>query len=122
MTKKYNIFRIVFFICSLFCLTFPLTFYGIQAFIYGTKIEKFTLGAFCCVAIGMVVLNFLMKWKLRSMVWLIVLGIFVCLNEIQAMLIMMAVCTILDECLFTPLYKHFNLKYKTNKEIDKRVE
>lgn len=120
-TKKYNFFRYFFLSLSIFALSFPLTFYGIMAFIEGTKVEKFTLGVFCCIAVGMVVVNFLMKLKLRSMIWLIVLGIFVCLNEIQTMLIMVAVCTILDEVLFTPLYKYFKRKAQTNKEIDKRV-
>lgn len=121
-TKKYNFFRYFFLSLSVFALSFPLTFYGIMAFIEGSKVEKFTFGAFCCVAIGMVVINFLMKLKLRSMIWLIVLGIFICLNEIQAMLIMVAVCTILDEICFTPLYKYFKRKAQTNKEIDKRLE
>lgn len=121
-TTKYNILRYLFLSLSIFALSFPLTFYGIQAFIYGSKVEKFTLGAFCCVALGMVVINFLLKMKLRSMIWLIVLGIFICLNEIQAMLIMVAVCTILDEICFTPLHKHFKRKAQTNREIDKRLE
>lgn len=121
-TRKYNLFRYIFLSLSILALSFPLTFYGIMAFIEGTKVEKFTLGVFCCIAVGMVVINFLMKLKLRSMIWLIVLGIFICLNEIQTMLIMVAICTILDEVLFTPLYKYFKRKAQTNKEIDKRME
>ena len=97
-----------------------MTFYGIQAFIYGSKVEKFTLGAFCIVAIGMVAMNFIMKLKLKSMIWLLVLGIYVCLGNIQTLLIMMAVCTILEECLFWPLYKYFKNKKTINKELDKR--
>lgn len=120
-TKKYNLFRYIFLSLSILALSFPLTFYGIMAFIEGTKMEKFTFGVFCMVALGMVIVNFLMKLKLRSMIWLVVLGIFICLNEIQTMLIMVAVCTILDEVLFTPLYKYFKRKAQTNKEIDKRM-
>lgn len=121
MTKKYKLCSILFSVLSIFSLSFPMTYYGIKAFIEGTKVEKFTLGAFCCVAIGMVIINFLMKWKLRSMIWLIFLGIYICLNEIQTLLILVAVCTILDEICFTPLHKHFKRKYQTNKEIDKRM-
>lgn len=121
MTKKYKLCSILFLALSVFSLSFPMTYYGVWAFIEGSKVEKFTLGAFCCVAIGMVVINFLMKWKLRSMIWLVILGIFICLNNIQPLLIMVAVCTILDEICFTPLHKYFKRKYQTNKEIDKRL-
>jgi hypothetical protein len=98
-----------------------MTFYGIKAIIEGTKVQKFTLGAFCVVAIGMVVVNFILKLKLKSMIWLIILGIYICLKEITVLLIMVSICTILDELIITPLYKFFNNKYKINKEIDKRI-
>lgn len=120
-TKKYKYLKNIFLFLSIYCLTFPLVFYGIQAIIKGTKVEKFTLGAFCLIALGMVIVNFLMKIKLKSMIWLILLGIYICLENITVLLIMVAVCTILDEILITPLYKHFNNKYKINKEIDKRA-
>jgi hypothetical protein len=99
-----------------------MTYYGIQAFIKGSKVEKFTLGAFCVVAIGMVSINLLMKIHLKSMVWMLLLGIYVCLDNITTLLIMVAICTILEELVFNPFYKHFKSKYIINKEIDKRLE
>lgn len=122
LTKKYRILKNIFLFISIFCLCFPMTYYGIQAFIKGSKVEKFTLGAFCVVAIGMVSINLLMKIHLKSMVWMLLLGIYVCLDNITTLLIMVAVCTILEELVINPLYKHFKSKYIINKEIDKRLE
>lgn len=122
VTTKYKILKNLFLALSIFCLSFPMTFYGIQAFIYGSKVEKFTLGAFCAVAIGMVVINFIMKIHLKSMVWLLLLGIYICLNNITTLLIMVAVCTIIEELVIHPLYKFFKSKYVINKEIDKRIQ
>lgn len=120
-TKKYRILKNVFLALSIYCLAFPMTFYGVKALIEGTKVQKFTLGAFCVVAIGMVVTNFILKLKLKSMIWLLMLGIYICLRDITTLLIMVSVCTILDELLITPLYKFYLNKYRINKEIDKRV-
>lgn len=122
MTQKYRILKNVFLVLSILCLTFPMTFYGIQAFIQGAKIEKFTLGAFCTVAIGMVVVNFIMKIHLKSMVWLLLLGIYICLDNITTLLLMVAICTIVEEIIIHPIYKYYKQKYTINKEIDKRIE
>ena len=61
-----------------------------------------------------------MKLHLRSAIWLLVLGVYICLQNIQTLLIMVAVCTILDEIVFTPLHKKYKNLYIINKEIDKR--
>ena len=64
--------------------------------------------------------NLILKYHIRSTVWILLIGIYVALRNITPLLIIIAICTILDEFLVTPLYKHYRDRYKINKEIDKR--
>lgn len=73
----------------------------------------------CIILCG---LNVIFKHHIRSVVWILMLGIYVCLKDIQALLIVIAIFTILDEFFVTPLYKHYKERYHINREIDKRIE
>ena len=65
--------------------------------------------------------NLILKYHIRSTVWILLIGIYIALKDITTLLILIAVCTIIDEFIVHPLYKHFKQRYKINKEIDKRV-
>ena len=64
--------------------------------------------------------NLILKYHIRSTVWILLIGIYVALRNITPLLIIISICTILDEFLVTPLYKYYRDRYKINKEIDKR--
>lgn len=64
--------------------------------------------------------NLLLKYSIRSTVWILLIGIYIALKEITPLLIIIAVCTIIDEFIVHPLYVHYRDRYKINKEIDKR--
>lgn len=70
-------------------------------------------GLFCLV-------NLLLKYSIRSTIWILLIGIYIALKDITPLLIIIAVCTIIDEFLVHPAYKHYRDRYKINKEIDKR--
>ena len=82
--------------------------------------EKVALTVTIVFALVLTIINVLFKYSIRSTIWLILLGIYVCIDNIVPLLIMLAVGSILDEFLVTPLAKMFKSKYKINKEIDKR--
>lgn len=120
MTAKYKKMRNLFFILSVASMVGPLLYYGIRGFATGSTVEKFALSMFTTVALIVVFMNIALKIHLRSAIWLMILGIYICLDNITALLIVMAICTLSDEIVFTPLYKRFKTLYVINKEIDKR--
>lgn len=119
-TKKYSRLTILFRCLSVLVLVLPLAYYVITGFIAGEVVEKFTLGVTFVAAAIMFIVNVLFKYHIRSTIWVLVLGIYTAVDNILPLLIMVAVGTILDEFVFTPLYKSFGNKATINKEIDKR--
>lgn len=99
----------------------PIGYFTVNAFIAGEVVEKVSLGALATVAVIMVAINALMKLHLRSPLWLLLIGIYIAVDYIMPVLICVAIGTILDEILFTPLRKHFHNKAVINAEIDKRL-
>lgn len=119
-TKKYTRLAILFRALSILVLVVPVVYYAIIGFINGEPTEKFTLGLTFVIAAALFIANVIFKYNIRSTVWVIILGIYFCVDEILPLLFMVAIGTILDEFVFTPLYKSFHNKKIINKEIDKR--
>lgn len=122
ITKKYTNLYWLFRSISFLVLVVPLIIYGVKGFIEGDVTEKFTLGMTISIAAILVALNILFKYHIRSTIWIIVLGIYFCIDNIMPLLLCIAIGTILDEFIFTPLYKSYKNKATINKEIDKRIE
>ena len=120
-TRKYTNLSILFLALSILVLVAPLAYYSIVGFIEGETTEKFTLGLTFVIAAILFVINILFKFHIRSTIWVLVLGIYFCLDNILPLIFMVAVGNILDEFLFTPLHKHYKSKASINKEIDKRI-
>lgn len=120
ITKKYQRLSILFQALSILVLVAPLAYYTIYGFINGEVTEKLTLGITFVVACILLVINVLFKYHIRSTIWILVLGIYFCIDSIMPLLLMVAIGTILDEFILTPLYKSYKNKCTINKEIDKR--
>ena len=120
-TRKYKNLSILFLALSILVLVAPLAYYSVVGFIEGETTEKFTLGLTFVIAAILFVINILFKFHIRSTIWILVLGIYFCLDSILPLIFMVAVGNILDEFLFTPLHKHYKSKASINKEIDKRI-
>ena len=103
-------------------LTFlPITIWLIIAMAKSNDVTKTALAISITVAGLLTFANLLMKYSIRSTVWVLLIGIYIALKDITPLLIIIAVCTILDEFIVHPLYKHYKERYHINKEIDKRV-
>lgn len=122
ITRKYFNLSILFGCLSFLVLTAPIIYYAVLAFINGETTEKFTLGITFVMAAIFLAINVIFKYHIRSTIWVVVLGIYCCLDNIQMLLIMVAVGTILDEFIFSPLHKSYKQKAGINREIDKRIE
>lgn len=98
----------------------PLLIFVIWGFIEGTPRRKLALGGLMVIAAVLVILNVLMKLSLRCIPWVLLIGIYICLQEVTVLLIIMAATTMLDELVLEPLAKMYKNKLTINKEIDKR--
>ena len=123
MTNKYKKLSILTFLLSAMCSLCPILIYVIKAFVDKDvqEVNKYTLGIMCSVALIVTIINIVAKLHLRCIPWILLLGIYVCLKNITALLVIMAITTIIDELILTPLHKSFKNKYTINKEIDKRL-
>ena len=120
ITKKYHRLFILLRTLSVIVILAPMMYYVIRGFIEGETTEKLTLTGTFFIAIILTAVNVLFKYSIRSTLWIIVLGIYSCIENIMPLLLMIAIGTIFDEFLLTPLYKSYHAKCTINKEIDKR--
>ena len=120
ITKKYQRLAILFQALSIIVLVAPLAYSTILGFINGEVTEKLTLGITFVIAVILFIINILFKYHIRSTLWILVLGVYFCMDNILPLLFMVAIGTILDEFVLTPLYRSYRNKYTINREIDKR--
>lgn len=107
---------------SLVCTIGPITVFTVYAVANGEigSKQKLTLGLCLLVCLLLVIINTIKKYNLRSPVYIMILGIHACIQNLTLLFIIMAVTTALDEFVFTPLKREFRTKYTINKEIDAR--
>ena len=120
MTKKY---KIKLNICRLLSFTLtvlPVIIYTIMGFMDGTIGEKVSLGICVILALIFVLINVMFKYHIRSTLWVLLIGIYLCIDNIIPLLIIMAATTIIDEFVLVPLINKYKNKYIINKEIDLR--
>ena len=120
MTKEYRREKWLLLILSILCNLLPIAIYTIKAFIVAGIGQKVTLGVCLTLALLFVLINIITKHRIRSTLWILLIGIYICLDHIQSLLIIMAITTIIDEFILEPAYKRVKNKYIINKEIDKR--
>ncbi len=120
MTKKY---KIKLNICRLLSFTItvlPVIIYVIKGFMDGSIGEKVSLGICVILALMFMLINVMFKYHIRSTLWVLLIGIYVCIDNIIPLLIIMATTTIIDEFVLVPLINKYKNKYIINKEIDLR--
>lgn len=121
MTKHYFKLMIIFLLLSCFCIFGPMLFFFGRAFVVGDTAQKATLGITFMIALILFGINLVMKSHLRSVLWVLVLGVFVVMDHYLAIIIVFAVSCFLEELIFSPLYRYYKSKVRINKEIDKRI-
>lgn len=120
MLKKY---RIAFWVLTIFHILLniaPLAVYGVKAFVESNLIvEKVTLSLTVMIVLILTAVSLINKSVLRSRVWIILIGLYICLDYIMVPLIIIAVCQTLDELMVHPLAKHFGTRLTIRKEMSK---
>ena len=121
MTRKYKIRYILFSLLSLASIIIPVIYFTIKSYIDSDLVhEKVTLSMTILVTLLLTVIGIANKRVYRSKLWILLIGLYICLKNIMQPLIWIATCQVLDELCFDPLKHHYKALYLINREIDKR--
>lgn len=121
MTAHYKKLSFIYALLSALCLFGPITFYFIRAFAFGDAKQKLTLGIVFTIALILFLVNIIMKSHLRSVIWVLLLGVFSVFSHYIAIVLVFAVTTFLEELIFSPLHRYYKSKTRISKEIDRRI-
>lgn len=120
-TKKMKTIAIILSITSFFCMFAPMLIYTFAAFVSGAAtIHKVALVSSVAITLILTAISILTKWAARCRIWIILLGLYFCLNNFLGIIITFAITQIIDELALSPLSKYFWDKYHINSEMDKR--
>lgn len=108
---------------SLLLFIGPLAFFTIDAFLSGgvAVVEKLALSGSLITAGLLSAISLITHTVFRSKIFLIMIGLALCLNSIMAPLIVIGSCQIAEELIISPLRSAAKTRYITNREIDKRL-
>lgn len=99
----------------------PLLYFTITGFSIAEPAKRVILSFSAISAILLTLVSLVFKFRIRSTIFILMLGIHACIDNITGLIITMAAATLLDEILLTPMCKYCKEKYSINKEIDKRL-
>lgn len=121
ITKSYRTKYLICKLMSIVMLLGPLTYYLIVGMSVAEPTKRVILAFSTIAAILLTFVSVVFKFRIRSTIFILMLGIHCCIDNITTLILIMAATTLIDEILLTPLSKYFREKYSINKEIDKRV-
>lgn len=121
-TKK---FKLGAWICTLLSIILsigPLVVYSVIAFnnAGATTVDKVTLMSMLSIGVILSLVCAINKYTPRCRLWLVLIGLYVCLDSFIGCVLVMAITQCADELVVHPLAKYFRSKYSINREIDKR--
>jgi hypothetical protein len=103
------------------CNVAPLAAYVIIAFLNADLVvEKVTLTMTILVVLILTMVSIVNKIALRSRLWIVLIGIYIALDNILVPLLIISICQVIDELVISPIKRTVNIKLKINKEIDSR--
>ena len=121
MTKTCKCKMIITGILSFLCSFGPLIVFTVMGLVQGEGKEKIVLAMTMVGAIIIALIAAMQKIHLRSTTFILMIGLWIALDRLLPFILTIAICTIIDELILTPLYKRFKEDYHTNKQIDKRI-
>lgn len=105
------------------CLVTPLLIYVIIALCGGAVVAaKVAVVSTVMVAIILTVFNIVAQKRLRCPIWIMLIGLFVAIKEyLLPLIIILAITSVLDDLVFTPLITYYKTKLISNKAMDERL-
>lgn len=101
----------------------PIAYFGIAALASGSVavVEKLAFSGSVIAAGILTLISFLNHTAYRSKIFLVLIGLAICLNHIMVPLLVIGSCQIVEELVVSPLRNAAKCRFITNKEIDKRL-
>lgn len=124
-TKQCKRLSIMFGIFHFLCLFGPFLYFVPYAFAVGQMVSKITLSLTIIVSLVISAFAILAEAKTRgglvkSIIWLLLIGVSVCLSKVETFLYIMAIVSIIDELFVVRMRAKYKDAYAANKEIDRR--
>lgn len=121
-TKKLKLTGLLLTAFSLLLTFGPLIVYLVLAYnnTMAAPVGKITLTAMLGVSVIMSFVCLINKYTPRCRLWLILIGLYMCLDNFIGCILVLAITQCLDELLISPLAKHYRNLHRINKEIDRR--
>lgn len=124
-TKHCRNLKILFTIFNFLCMFGPCIVFVVIGYKQGETAEKLTLSMTIVLAIVLAVLGLILDVKHRgslhkSILWILVLGIMSCLEEVKNFIYVLAIVSLVQELLISRLKDRYSELTRTNKEIDRR--
>lgn len=125
-TKQCKRLSILFLVLHVLCLFGPLLYFIPYAYIVGEVGRKLVLSLFLIVALCLSVIAIISDAKTRgglvkSIMWTLIIGISICLQEVKVFIYIMAIVSVIDELVIVRLRALYKDAYASNKEIDRRM-
>ena len=106
------------------CLFMPLIIYICIALASNEAIvaQKVAVVSTTMVALILSVFNVISQKKLRCPIWIILIGLFVAVRDyLMPLIIILAITSVLDDLVFTPVIGFYKTKLIANKAMDERL-
>lgn len=121
ITKKYRLAATILLLVSILLNILPLGYYTVDALINAEFImDQVKLCMTVFVVLIMSIVSWVNKTTSRSKIWVIIIGLYLCLDNFLVPLLLIGITQIADEWFVNPLHKSFRNKYIINKQIDRR--
>lgn len=121
MTRKYRTIWAILALLSVLANVVPLAYFTVAAYCEADVVySKLAMTASLFAALLLTVVWLITKIQLRSRLWIVLIGIFLCLDYALVAIMVIAICQVVDELILAPLRKRYYNLYTINKEIDKR--
>lgn len=105
-------------------LFLPVVIYVFIALCSGgvTTAGKVCVAGSVLIAFLLALFNALAQKRLRCPIWIILIGLYIAIREwLLPLIIILAIVTVLDDLVLTPLISHYKAELEANKAIDKRM-
>ena len=109
---------------DIICLVAPLLIYVIIALVNqdALVVQKVAVVSTAMIAIMMTAFNVIAQKNLRCPIWIILIGLFVAIRDyLMPLIIILAITSVLDDLVFTPLIGYYRTKLISNKAMDERM-
>lgn len=122
-TNKIQIKLLILKIINSINLLLPILYYVVMSFgKTGVSSDKQITLVICLAVAGiLLILNYVLKYKLRSPLFIVLIGVHLVIGDIMTLIVILAITSIIDELALSPMINNLKSKLITNKELDKRL-